>query len=174
MDGGAFSFGWCDRVLLHKLGVIKNHGTVSKNYLFGGLFLLVPVTSMFIGVRLPIWNPLPLPDVALAPKGLAVMFLSAIPWVLAAGLLGPAQGAILAGFSGFFLALLDTHSIYTPFEMATLAVVFSGMIGQRYRTVFFKGFEKPILSAILLCAIYPLLFGIDAIFLARWGSCWEN
>jgi len=154
-------------LLIRKFRAYQKTWDRNHKILFGGLILLVPVTSLFVGVRLPIWNPLPLPDVVLAPKGLAVMFLSAIPWILAAGLLGPAQGAILAGFSGLFLALLNTHSIYTPFEIASLAVMFSWMTGQRYRTLFYRGLRQPILSAILLSASYTIFFWIDAIFLAR-------
>jgi PAS domain S-box-containing protein len=140
--------------------------TTSNKILFAVLFLLVPVTSLFIGVRLPIWNTFPLPEVTLEPTGLAVMVFSAVPWVFAAGLLGPIPAVVLAAFSGLLLAYWDTHSLYTVFEMTVLALLLSGFMGQRYRKSVFSGLRQPFVAVILLSIIYPGVFTVNTVFYA--------
>ncbi|MCJ7703823.1 MAG: hypothetical protein MUO62_19770 [Anaerolineales bacterium] len=161
--------GWCG--LVGWLGVIGyliylwrgfHKPLTSKNrLLFVFLVFMVPLTSLFIGARLPVWNKLPLPDVTITPTGQAVMFFSSAPWVLAAGLLGPLPAAILAAFSGLVLTFWDTHSLYTVLEMMFLAVLLSASWGQRYRTLIYKGLRQPILALIFLTFIYPLIFTIN-------------
>ena len=131
------------------------------------LILLVPVTTFFIGARLPVWNTFPLPEVALVPKGMALMFFSTVPWVLAAGLLGPLPAALLAALSGLILAIWDTHSLFTVFELTFLALTLSWFYGQQYRTRIYKRFRQPIIAAILLCLIYPLIYSVNSIFFTR-------
>lgn len=166
--------GWCG--LVGWLGVIGyliylwrgfHKPLTSKNrLLFVFLVFMVPITSLFIGARLPVWNKLPLPDVTITPTGQAVMFFSSAPWVLAAGLLGPLPAAILAAFSGLVLTFWDTHSLYTVLEMMLLAVLLSASWGQRYRTLIYKGLRQPILALIFLTFIYPLIFTINSLFFA--------
>ena len=122
-----------------------------------GLALLTPLTSLLVGVRLPAWNQLPPPGVVLEPIGPALMILSALPWVLAAGLLGPLPAAGLAAFSGVFLAYWDTHSVFTPLEVATLAVIFSVFVMQRYRTRVYALLRSPALAALTVSLLYPLI-----------------
>jgi signal transduction histidine kinase/HAMP domain-containing protein len=141
--------------------------TFVNRVLLLGLLLLVPVTTFFIGIRLPVWNTFPLPAVALEPKGLALMFFSALPWVLAAGLLGPLPAAILAALSGMILAIWDTHSLFTVFEMVFQAVLLSWCLGQRYRTWVYQRLRQPIIAILLLCVVYPLLFSVNSVFFTR-------
>ena len=69
-----------------------------------GLIILTPFTSLLLGIRLPIWNTYPLAGIALEPVGPALMIFSAVPWALAAGLLGPIPAAGIALVSGTLLA----------------------------------------------------------------------
>lgn len=166
--------GWCG--LVAWLGGIAYIIYIKRDYqqtftaknwvLFGILLLSVPITNLFVGTRLPMLDTLPLPEVAIEPKGFALMFFSAVPWVLAAGLLGPLSGSILAGLSGLILGLYDTHSIYTVFELAFMGALSSVFISQNYRTVIYKGLRRPIITAILLCILYPILFSVNSIFFA--------
>jgi PAS domain S-box-containing protein len=138
--------------------------TTQKRIIFAGLFILVPLTNLFVGVRLPIWNSLPLPEVVIEPKGLAVMVFSAVPWVFAAGLLGPIPATVLAAFSGLILAFWDTHSLYTVFELAVLALLTSACFNQRYRTLIFKGLRHPLFTTVLLSLLYPIIYTISILF----------
>jgi PAS domain S-box-containing protein len=136
----------------------------SNRVLFLVLIFLVPFANLFVGARMPVWQSLPIPGVVLEPEGLAMMFFSAIPWVLAGGLLGPLPAAVVAVLSGLFQAAWGTHSLYTALEITTLAVLFSGMQNQVYRTRVYNFFRYPIIATVVTWLFYPLLFTINSIF----------
>ena len=131
-----------------------------QGVIFVALALLVPIAGLFAGVRLSPGNALPLPWLPLEPLGPAVMVFAAVPWILAAGLLGPTPAAFLASLSGLVLALWDTHNPFTPLEFALLAVLFSGAINQRFRTPLFQLLRHPIVAALALTLVYPLIYMI--------------
>jgi hypothetical protein len=91
------------------------------------LLALVPLTSLFIGVRLPSETRLTLPGVPAELPGAAMMLFSALPWTLGGGMLGPAGAAILGGLSGLLRGFWDTHSLFTSLEFALLGVLFQGL-----------------------------------------------
>ena len=129
-----------------------------------GLIVITPITSLLLGIRLPAWNPYPPPGITLEPVGPALMLLSALPWILAAGLLGPAPAAGLAALSGIILSYWDTHSIFTPFEMAFLAILFSAAVSQRYRTRAYALLRYPTLASLTVALTYPLIFVPGVVF----------
>jgi PAS domain S-box-containing protein len=116
-----------------------------------------PLTSLLVGVRLPVGNALPVKDVISAPVGAALMIFSALPWMLAGGLLGPLAAAGIGLLAGLAQAAYDTHSLFTPLETAFLAVLFSVAVQQRYRTRLYAALRQPLIAAGLLALIYPLL-----------------
>jgi len=133
------------------------------------LALLTPLTSLWIGLRAAAGGALPPPGIPIEPRAPAMMVFMALPWVLAGGFLGPAAAAGLAALSGLFLALWDTHSLFTPLEFSFLATLFSAAIQQRYRTLTYALLRHPLFSALLLAGVYPLLFFISTI-LSTQGS----
>jgi PAS domain S-box-containing protein len=138
-----------------------------KNTILFVVFLAaVPLTSLFIGLQLPDWGIRPIPEVALEPRGPAVLLFSALPWVLTAGLLGPFASALLAVGSGLLLALWDTHSPFTIVEMASLAVLLSLFSRQRYRQAFHAALRQPIIAAVLTSLLYPFIFLVNSLFFA--------
>lgn len=126
------------------------------------LGLLTPVTSLFFGVQLPPLGALPPPGLPIDPKGSALMLFAALPWFLAAGILGPTAAAILAAFSGLLLGLWSTHSPFTCFEMALLAGTLGAAVSQHFKTRVFRILRHPMAMAPVLVAIYPLLFLVDS------------
>jgi PAS domain S-box-containing protein len=131
--------------------------------LFAVLALLIPLTSLFLVLRLPSGDALPPPGRPVDPGGPALVVFAALPWVLAAGLLGPAPAALFGALSGLALALWDTHSPFTPLEIALLALLLGAMLHQRYRTLFYRALRHPLAATILLSAFYPFLFLIDSL-----------
>ena len=129
------------------------------------LLILVPLTSLFIGVRLPVGAALPLPNVPEEPVGPALMVFTALPWVLAAGFLGPAAAALLAGLAGVFLAIWDTHNLLQPLVLAVLGTLYSVAINQRYRTLLYGYLRHPAVASLLLAVLYPFLFLAAAVLL---------
>ncbi|MBU0511452.1 MAG: hypothetical protein KJ638_07105, partial [Chloroflexi bacterium] len=153
-------------ILLPRWRLYQKDWNSNRWVIFAALVLATPVTSMLLGLRLPAWNALPLPGVTLEPGGLAVMIFSALPWVLAAGLLGPTPAAVLAVFSGLLLAYWDTHTIFTLVEMALLAALFAASVGQRYRTPTFRGLRHPLSAAVVLGLLYPAIFMLNTLLVA--------
>lgn len=126
------------------------------------LILLTPLTSLFFGLQLPSFGALPPPGLPIAPQGSALMFLAALPWFIAAGILGPTAATILAAFSGLLLGLWNTHSLFTSFEIALLAGILAVAVNQHFKTWVFRVFRHPSAVALLLIAIYPMLFLVDS------------
>lgn len=134
-----------------------------------GLTILVLIFNLFIGIRLPVGAALPLPDIPQEPRGPAVMLLSAVPLLLAGGILGPIAAAALGFLAGALRFLWDTHSIFTSLELALLGTLFSLAVRQRYRTRLFVLLREPFLAAVVLALLYAPVFIIDA-FLVSSGS----
>jgi PAS domain S-box-containing protein len=122
--------------------------------IFIGLAFATAVTTLFIGMRLPASGALPVPGRPEEPRGPVLMFLLAVPWMLAGGLLGPVPAGLLGLFSGLLLGFTDTNSLYTPLEMAGLALLFSAAVRQRYRTLLFKVLRHPLGIAAVLALFY--------------------
>ena len=122
------------------------------------LLALLPFTTLFIGLRLPPGDALPPPGRPIDPGGPIAMLFLAVPCAIAAGLLGPWAAALLAFLSGLGLMLWDTHSLFTPFELALLAAAWGAALQQRYRTLLFQSLRRPLVAALALSASYLLLY----------------
>jgi len=130
--------------------------------IFCVLALVVPLTSLFIGVQILVpqsLSPYLLPVEVVGP---ALMVFSALPWMLAGGLLGPVGAAGIAFLAGIIQALWDTHSLFMPLELAFLALLFGVAMHQRFRTPFFRFLRHPLFGALLCSLIYPMLFILSA------------
>jgi PAS domain S-box-containing protein len=138
----------------------RKHGII-----FILLFCLVPVTNLLIpGIRFSTFEPIIPEMIPRGPFTPTLMVFAALPWVLAAGLLGPAPAAGLAALSGIILAFWESHNPFLPLELALLATLFSAAMFQRYRTPFYRLIRHPLAAAILLASIFPLLLLLDLIF----------
>ena len=105
-----------------------------------GLFLIllvcVPLTSLFMGVFLPVGNALVQPGLASDPIRPLVLFFVGIPWLLAAGMLGPIYAAVIAFLTGILRAYFHTHHLFTPILITFLAILTSLSLRQNFRTIF--------------------------------------
>jgi signal transduction histidine kinase len=137
--------------------------------IFAGLILLTILSTLYIGIRLPAGTALSLPNVPLGPRGPALMLLSALPLMLAGGILGPVAAALLGLLAGILRFLWDTHSIFTSLELALIGILFSIAVRQRYRTRFFSLLREPLVAAAALTLLYVPVFITDS-FLVVSGS----
>ena len=124
--------------------------------LFIFLMIFTPICNLFVGFRIPFGDILPPPGVLIEPIFPIVMVFASLPWVLAAGLLGPLSASAAAFFGGLFLSFWYTHNLFTAFELAFLAVLFSFCVRQRYRTPFFTLIRHPVAAAILVSFLFPI------------------
>ena len=127
----------------------------------GGLFLIllvcVPLTSLFMGVSLPVGNALVQPGLASDPIHPLVMFFAGIPWLLAAGMLGPIYAAVIALLSGILRAYFHTHHLFTPILITFLAILTSLGLRQNFRTTFFQRLRHPLIAILPTGLVFPAL-----------------
>ena len=132
--------------------------------IFIGLLILVPFTSLFMGLRLISPTLLPLPDLPAEPPGSAMMLFSAIPWTLAGGLLGPLGAAILGAFAGLLRGIWDTYNLFSILELALMGAWFAVNTHQRYRTFAYRLLRQPLVGALILIPFHAVFYAIAAFF----------
>lgn len=144
--------------LLRRWRAFEKPRTSRYWWILAGLTLLTPLTSLFLAVRLPPSSSLTQPGMPVEQVGTLVVLFSAVPWVLAAGFLGPAAASGLGAFSGTLLAVWEAHNPFLPLEMALLGVLVSAAINQRYRTPFYRWLRQPLLACLAASIVHLLLF----------------
>lgn len=143
---------------------LNRNWTNNRIWILVGLMLMVPLTSLYLGIQLDPGQALPFPNRPENPSPPVIMLFSAVPWILAGGFLGPWAATILAASSGILISLWGTHNIFTALEVVILANLFSIMVGQRYRTPFYRLIRKPLFCVLLLALLYPLIHLLSLVF----------
>lgn len=131
------------------------------------LFVLTPLTSGFFGVQLTGRTALPRPGIPAEPISPVLMLFSALTWVLAAGMWGPTSAGFFGLLTGLIRAFWITHDPFTPLVSCGLAVLFSVLVRQDYRTRFFHVMRHPLAAGVAVSLVYPLATLIFAPFLLR-------
>jgi len=129
--------------------------------IFIGLLILTILTNILFVIRFPDAQSLLQQGPPVDTGGLSLVVFTALPWVLAAGLLGVFPATILGFLSGLMVTLLSTHRSFTLLEFALMAALLGAAFHQRYRTWVFRALRHPIVSTTLLAFIYPVLYVID-------------
>ncbi len=153
-----FVFGLLGAVVLWRLGRFHADRGPSVWVIFFWLLLLTPLAGSFAGVRLPVGNALTPPHQPVPLQGTVMMLFSALPWLLAAGLLGPLPASVLALISGGLIGLFETHSGFTAITFGLLAMLVGVIARQRYRTPFYHWLRHPALTALAGSLLYPLVY----------------
>lgn len=149
---------WKDRVFER----VPNRGN-----LFVFFLLSVPLTTLFLGIQTN--GGVPQASAGLLNQQGILFILSALPWVLAAGLVGILPAMVIAGLSGLIQAVFITHSLFTPLGMIFVALVYGYLLHQNFRTRFFGWLRHPILSAVFSAVLFfPL--AILVAFISTAGS----
>jgi PAS domain S-box-containing protein len=128
------------------------------------LLVATPFATLFLGIEFSAASRLPVPGLPAEPAGSIMMIFSALPWVLAGGLLGPFAAAGLGAFGGLLRGLWDTHTLFTPLNLALMGVMFAVANRQRYRTFGYRLLRQPLVSALALVLVYAVLFVISTLF----------
>lgn len=143
--------------------------TAGRLVIFLVLILLAIPATLFLRLELPFESGLPIPGLPVEPQIPTSGILFALPFVLAAGLLGNLPAMIVGLVSGFSLAFWGTHNLFTPLEVAGLSLLFSVCLRQRYRTPGFRLLRNPLVAAMFLAVAYLPGYALTA-FLATSGS----
>lgn len=121
------------------------------------LLALTPFFTLFLGIRLP-GEIQPMPEMPLEILPPAMMFLAAVPWVLAAGFIGPLPAVVLGSITGLILGYFETRSPFTTLEIGILALLFSAAVRQNYRTRFYQILRHPLAAVLVVSVAYlPIL-----------------
>lgn len=122
------------------------------------LALLVPLTSLFLGVRLPTQESVLNSSGNSLGTSTSVMLFSALPWILAGGMVHPVAAVILAVLSGLCTGFWETHTLLTPLEFALLSLIYCVMVRQHYRTWIYRLLRHPFFAAVLSGLLYIPIF----------------
>src|SRR5215207_9585459 len=133
-------------------------------WMLAALILATPFATLFFGLEFSTGSTLPVPGLPEEPAGSTMMIFSAIPWVLAAGLLGPFAAAGLGVLSGLLRGVWDTHTLFTALDLGLMGVMFAVASRQRYRTFFYRLLRQPLFSALSLTLPHAALFVLATLF----------
>jgi hypothetical protein len=159
--------------LLLRAEIRRGGRRVKVNWLFIAILSVLGIVfNAFLGVSIGQPDYLQLAGMNSWDGRLVLMLLSAVPWMLAAGLFGGIPGAIVGFLSGATRAFLIGHTGLPPLETALLAVLFAWLVKQPYRTAFFRAARHPVMAAVVVAiaagpvhVIGCLLTGNGSLFL---------
>ena len=154
------ALGWGIKSIWHSL----NGHSIQWWLLLAALFVATPIGSSFLGLGLRLGNNVIVPEMPVEIGSLSIMILSAVPWVLAAGLLGPLPAVGLALLAGFTRAIGETHSAYTIMEFGFLGLAFAWSVNQPYRSKLFAFLRHPLGAFVLTASLYIPLIMILSLF----------
>ena len=144
---------WLVRRWLH-----YQHGlTRFRQAILVGLLILTPLTALFLGLQIPVGSALPMPGKTAVPTGAVLMFFAAVPWCLAAGMLGPVWSGIMAAISGLIIAYFDSHNFFVPLNYLLIGLLFGWFMRQNFRTLTYRLLRVPLIAGVLLILSYPVL-----------------
>ena len=127
--------------------------------LLAALVLAAPALSEFLLIRAKNAALLSPPGVPAISQSPPLALFGAVPWVLAAGLLGPGPAVLVGLVSGLARGLWETHSLFSPLETALLAGLVAGLIRQEFRGVLATILRHPVLAALAASgAFWPVLY----------------
>lgn len=132
--------------------------------LFGVLSFFTIIIPLTFGFKLPWENTLPLPNITRESTLPVIMVFSAIPWILAAGMLGFIPAVLLGFLSGLVTAFWNTHNVFTPLETASLALLISFSLRQNYRSRLFQFLRRPIGATLAVMIVSAPLFLLTTFF----------
>jgi two-component system phosphate regulon sensor histidine kinase PhoR len=148
-------------LLLFRWKQLNKHWTRVQGGIFVGLLVLLALTNLFLVIRFPTLKIYTIQGQTVNLGELAIPVLAAVPWVLAAGLLGVYPAVGLGLLSGILMALVSTHSLFTVLEYGLLAALLGAAFHQRYRTWIFRALRTPLFATAVFALVYPLLFLLD-------------
>lgn len=130
----------------------------------GGLLALltisIPLTALCFGIQPDLLNN----GTSYDDYSTVIMVISALPWVLAAELLGIFPSVLLAVVSGLFFAVWGTHSLFTPIETGLAALIFNIILRQKNFPDFRHLFRHPFVASMLTSFALILVMVIGNFF----------
>ncbi|HEY45250.1 MAG TPA: HAMP domain-containing protein [Anaerolineae bacterium] len=139
------------------------------------LFLIVisPIASEALLVRLPLSETVVIPGVSLEPKSPSFSVFGALPWMLAAGLLGQWQAVVVALVGGLARGGWETFRILTPFHFMLQAALVAWLLRRDYMEWAGRAARNPIVAGIIGGFVLGLLQTVE-LFEYSGGSLYDG
>ncbi|WP_299024608.1 ATP-binding protein [uncultured Thermanaerothrix sp.] len=134
-----------------------------------GLAFLAPLMTLLVGLQIGGEALLPLPYLPGESPLPLFLPLAAIPWVAAAGWLGPFWAAWIALESGLFIGIWVTHDLFTPLLISGLGLLYGFAVTQAYRGRFWAWLRLPWVAALVTGVVYAPILVLGAFFAAPGG-----
>ena len=110
---------------LRRLWEPINYSNKRNLVIYSVLAILAPFFASVAGIEMGNLNVSPLPNLPLEVSSPVLLILFAVPWQIAAGMIGVGPAVIIGLISGFCLGGWYTHNYVSILETAAMALVFS-------------------------------------------------
>ena len=137
------------------------------------LILLSPFASQAVLIRLPLPSGFDLSGVPFEPNGSAFSLFGALPWMLAAGLLGQWQAALVALVGGLARGGWETNHILTPLHMVLQAALVAWLIRRDYAEWPGQVARNPLVSGLIGGLFLGLMQTVEQYFYSG-GSLYDG
>ncbi len=113
------------------------------------------------------------PGLPLEAQGPSLALLGGMPWMLAAGMLGPGPAMFIGALGGLVRGAWETHSLFTPLHMAIQAGLVGALLRQDYVEWPGRAARLPVISGMAGGLLYGGLRSIEN-FLYCGGGFYES
>lgn len=124
-------------------------------WLFYGLAIFAPFSVILGGIQFANVST------GMAASSLILFLFVAIPWQIAAGFFGLFPAVIIGMISGISMSWWGTHSIFTIVETIGMAIFFSFLVRQNFRSKIFSFIRVPFIAAIFTGLIFIPVLVLD-------------
>jgi signal transduction histidine kinase/HAMP domain-containing protein len=130
---------------------------------------LAPIAAQVLVFQLPIPGALPAPGLPREPSAPVFSLFGSLPWMLAAGLLGGWQAAVVALLGGLARGGWSTLSILTPAHFALQAGLAAWMLRQDYAEAPGRAARSPLFTSLIVGILFGALGAVE-LFVNSGGS----
>jgi hypothetical protein len=132
--------------------------TAADRNLFLGLLISAPIAAALLTVQFPATAGFASPG---QPIDASFPLFGAVPWLMAAGLLGEPHAVAVAFLGGLARGGWETQRLLTPFSVAAQAVVFAWLIRRSYADWPGRLAARPLPSALAVGLIFGVMHSIE-------------
>ena len=151
-------------VLLIVLGLRHKRFTLSTTAdrnIFLGLLISAPIAAALLTVQFPAAVGVAAPGQPIEPAGASFPLFGAVPWLMAAGLLGEPHAIAVAFLGGLARGGWETQRLLTPFSVAAQAAVFAWLIRRSYADWPGRLAARPLPSALAVGLLFGVMHSIE-------------
>ena len=133
--------------------------TKTDRNIFLGLLIAAPIAAALLTVQFPLG--VAAPGQPIEPSGASFPLFGAVPWLMAAGLLGEPHAIAVAFLGGLARGGWETQRLVTPFSVAAQAAVFAWLMRRSYADWPGRLAARPLPSALAVGLLFGVMHSIE-------------